>query len=68
MREITPLTQNDCFMLFSRVKKEFSFPLHCHEEFELNLILNAPGAKRRSWRIGIACRVAHSIRRPPDSS
>jgi len=46
MREITPLTQNDCFMLFSRVKKEFSFPLHCHEEFELNLILNAPGAKR----------------------
>lgn len=46
LREITPLTQNDCFMLFSRVKQEFSFPLHYHEEFELNLILNAPGAKR----------------------
>ena len=46
IKEITPLTQNDCFTLFSRVKKEFNFPLHYHEEFELNLILNAKGAKR----------------------
>ena len=37
MREITPLTQNDCFTIFSRVKREFSFPLHYHEEMELNL-------------------------------
>lgn len=46
IKEITPLTQNDCFTLFSRVKKEFNFPLHFHEEYELNLILNAKGAKR----------------------
>ncbi len=46
MREITPLTQNDCFTLFSHVRKEFSFPLHYHEEFELNFIMNAKGAKR----------------------
>ncbi|HMH33805.1 MAG TPA: AraC family transcriptional regulator [Puia sp.] len=46
MREITPLTQNDCFTIFSRVKKEFSFPLHYHDEFELNFIMNAKGAKR----------------------
>jgi AraC-like DNA-binding protein len=46
IKEITPLTQNDCFTIFSRVKKDFDFPLHFHEEFELNLILNAPGAKR----------------------
>jgi AraC-like DNA-binding protein len=46
MREITPLTNSDCFTIFSRVKKEFDFPLHCHEEFELNFILNAKGAKR----------------------
>lgn len=46
MREITPLTQNDCFTIFSRVKKEFSFPLHYHDEFELNFIINAKGAKR----------------------
>jgi AraC-like DNA-binding protein len=46
IREITPLTQNDCFTIFSRVKKEFSFPLHYHEELELNLIINAKGARR----------------------
>ena len=46
VREITPLTQNDCFTIFSRVKKEFNFPLHYHDEYELNLILNAKGARR----------------------
>ncbi|RDV14993.1 AraC family transcriptional regulator [Pontibacter diazotrophicus] len=45
-REITPLTQNDCFTVFSRKKKEFKFPLHYHEEYELNLISNAAGAQR----------------------
>jgi AraC-like DNA-binding protein len=46
MREITPLTQNDCFTIFSKEKKEFSFPLHYHDEFELSFIRNARGAKR----------------------
>lgn len=46
IKEITPLTPNDCFTIFSRVKTEFDFPLHFHEEYELNLILNAKGAKR----------------------
>ena len=46
IREITPLTQNDCFTIFSRLKREFSFPLHYHEELELNLIINARGARR----------------------
>lgn len=46
MREITPLTASDCFTIFSRVKNKFDFPLHYHEEYELNLILNAKGAKR----------------------
>jgi AraC-like DNA-binding protein len=46
MREITPLTPSDCFTIFSRVKQKFDFPLHYHEEYELNLILNANGAKR----------------------
>lgn len=46
IKEITPLTPNDCFTIFSRVKTEFDFPLHFHEEYELNLILNADGAKR----------------------
>jgi len=46
LREITPLTQSDCFTLFTREKSGFDFPLHFHEEFELNFILNARGARR----------------------
>jgi len=46
LREITPLTQSDCFTIFSRVKTDFDFPLHYHEEFELNFIYNGKGAKR----------------------
>lgn len=46
LREITPLTQGDCFTVFSRFKNDFDFPLHYHEEFELNFIQNGKGAKR----------------------
>ncbi|MBK9508669.1 MAG: helix-turn-helix domain-containing protein [Cytophagaceae bacterium] len=45
-REITPLTPFDCFTIFKREKTEFDFPLHFHEEFELNFILNGKGVKR----------------------
>lgn len=46
MREIIPLTRNDCFTIFYRTKDRFDFPLHFHEALELNLILRARGAQR----------------------
>lgn len=46
LHEVTPLTEGDCFTLFYRQKRQFDFPLHYHEEFELNFIMNAKGAKR----------------------
>jgi AraC-like DNA-binding protein len=46
IREITPLTSFDCFTIFSREKTEFDFPLHFHEEYELNFVLNGPKVKR----------------------
>lgn len=46
LREITPLTPGDCFTILSRTKANFDFPLHQHEEFELNFIQNAKGARR----------------------
>ncbi|MFZ2287305.1 MAG: AraC family transcriptional regulator [Bacteroidales bacterium] len=46
LREITPLTQSDCFTYFYRTKSDFDFPLHYHDEIELNFIRNARGAKR----------------------
>lgn len=45
-REVTPLSKQDCFMIFSREKQEFAFPLHTHNECELNFIENGAGAKR----------------------
>lgn len=45
-REITPLTEGDCFLVFNRSKSNFDFPLHFHPEFEINYILNGQGAKR----------------------
>jgi len=46
LHEITPLTQSDCFTLLTRQKETFDFPLHYHEEYELNCIKNAKGARR----------------------
>lgn len=46
LRETTPLSARDCFMVFSREKKEFTYPTHVHNEFELNFIENGAGAKR----------------------
>ena len=45
-REITPLNDSDCFLVFDRIKNDFNFPIHFHPEYELNLILNAKGAER----------------------
>ncbi|AFK05101.1 transcriptional regulator, AraC family [Emticicia oligotrophica DSM 17448] len=44
--EITPLTPHDCFMVFNRQKKDFDFPIHFHDEYEINFIENAKGARR----------------------
>ncbi|WP_029036254.1 AraC family transcriptional regulator [Salinimicrobium xinjiangense] len=45
-REITPLSPEDSFLVFDRVKDDFDFPMHFHPEFELNFILNGKGVRR----------------------
>lgn len=44
--EITPLSDKDCFYLVDRIKEEFTYPIHRHEDFELNFVVNAHGARR----------------------
>ena len=44
--EITPLEKKDCFYLVDRNKESFTFPLHKHEEIELNFVENCSGARR----------------------
>lgn len=45
-REITPLKDNDCFLVFDRKRNKFTFPIHFHPEYEINFIHNAKGARR----------------------
>ena len=46
MREITPLSERDCFYIADRRKSSFDYPIHCHPEFELNFVENARGVRR----------------------
>lgn len=46
LKEAPPLTKSDCFSVFARYKTEFDFPVHYHEEYELNFIENGKGVKR----------------------
>jgi AraC-like DNA-binding protein len=46
IREITPLSDKDCFYIADRRKTEFTYPLHHHSECELNYIENAAGVRR----------------------
>lgn len=46
IREITPLEDKDMLYIADRHKKEFTYPIHSHDEFELNFVEHAAGVKR----------------------
>lgn len=45
-KEISPLSERDCFIIIERLKSTFNFPVHVHPEYELNFIEQAGGAQR----------------------
>ena len=46
LREITPLGDHDFMYVADRHKKEFDYPIHCHDIMELNFVENGAGARR----------------------
>lgn len=44
--EVPPITSQDMFVIFDRRKEHFDFPVHIHNEFELNFITGASGCVR----------------------
>lgn len=46
LHEITPLEDKDMLYIADRHKKEFTYPIHSHEEFELNFVEHAKGVRR----------------------
>ena len=46
LHEITPLMGRDALYIADRNKKEFAYPIHNHEVYELNFVENAVGVRR----------------------
>ena len=46
LREIAPLGDNDFMYVADRHKKEFDYPIHQHDIFELNFVAGASGCRR----------------------
>jgi len=46
IHEISPLMGKDSLYIADRRKKEFTYPIHNHEVFELNFVEHAPGVRR----------------------
>ena len=46
IHEITQLMGKDVLYIAERHKKEFTYPIHNHEVYELNFVENAAGVRR----------------------
>ena len=46
LHEISPLGENDILYIADRHKKEFTYPIHNHQVFELNFVEHATGVRR----------------------
>ena len=46
LSEITALSQKDCFNIMERHKRAFTYPMHFHQECELNFVQHGAGVKR----------------------
>ena len=46
LHEISPLMGKDVLYIAERRKKEFTYPIHNHQVFELNFVEHAPGVRR----------------------
>lgn len=44
-REITPLSEDDVFVLLDSINNGFDYPLHLHPEYELTLIMGSSGTR-----------------------
>lgn len=45
IREITPLSDDDFFIVLNHLNAKFDFPVHYHPEYELNLVLHSKGKR-----------------------
>ena len=44
-QEITPIAKDDLFIVLDHDNAKFDYPIHCHSEFEINLVLHTSGTR-----------------------
>ena len=44
-QEITPITNEDLFIILNHPNAHFDYPIHCHPEYEINLVMNTRGSR-----------------------
>ena len=44
-QEIVPITQDDLFVIMNHPNAKFDYPIHCHPEYEINLVMNTSGTR-----------------------
>ncbi|MBQ3245897.1 MAG: helix-turn-helix domain-containing protein [Bacteroidales bacterium] len=44
-QEITPLTNEDFFIILNHPNADFDYPIHCHPEYEINVVMKTRGSR-----------------------
>lgn len=44
-QEITPITKEDLFIIMNHPNAKFDYPIHCHPEYEINLVMDTRGTR-----------------------
>lgn len=44
-QEITPITKDDLFIVLDHDNAKFDYPIHCHSEYEINLVMHTSGTR-----------------------
>ena len=44
-QEICPINGEDLFIILDHTNAKFEYPIHCHPEYEINLVINTIGTR-----------------------
>ena len=44
-QEICPITTDDLFIILDHTNAKFEYPIHCHPEYEINVVMNIDGKR-----------------------
>ena len=45
LQEIVPITPDDLFVILNHLNAKFDYPIHCHPEYEINVVIGTSGTR-----------------------